>query len=659
MQMKATKLIFLFLSVSMMCISQSWTPARMIQFKRITSAIISPDGSSVAYTVSTPMMKGEKSEFLTHIRIASTNGSMNRQFTFGEKSCSNVRFSPDNKYITFTSSREGDTAQIYLMYPDGGEAEKITRQKNNVGIYDWAPDCKSIAFLMQDTLTAREELDNKEKRDMKVVDQYKNAHLYVLSLQKNDEGEYPVKRLTRGDFHITQINWSPDSRFIAFSHQQSPSADVWSTSDISVISAEGGNIKSLVNTTGADRNPRYSPDGQWLAFVSDGGKPSWAGRYDLYIIPAIGGSSRKLAATFDQNPQIIDWSPDSKSIWVGESYKTNWVVYTLPADGKPPKMITPDKGLYSNPSFSKTGDLMAYIFGEASTPPAVMVMSMKDQQIRKLSSLNDDFAKKVHGRTEIISWKSKDGKYTIEGLVTWPVNYQKGRKYPLILNIHGGPAGVFNRSYTGSGSVYPIQYFADQGFIILRPNPRGSGGYGADFRFANKNDWGFGDYDDIMAGVDKLIADNIAHPDSLCVTGWSYGGYMTSMIITKTDRFKASMVGAGVTDLFSMTNTTDINSFLPFYFDGEIWDRTEIYLKHSAMAAVKNVKTPTLVIHGTEDLRVPISQGQELYGALKRMGVATEMVVYPRTQHGPEEPKFIQDIGERIINWFNKYLGRK
>jgi dipeptidyl aminopeptidase/acylaminoacyl peptidase len=346
-------------------------------------------------------------------------------------------------------------------------------------------------------------------------------------------------------------------------------------------------------------------------------------------------------------------------MWVGEAFKTRSAIYSLPSDGKSPRMINQDKGVYSGPSFSATGDMMAYVFTDTETPPEVMVMSLKDQKIRKLSSLNESFASMKHGKTEIISWKSKDGKYTIEGLVTWPVNYKKGRKYPLILNIHGGPAGVFNQGYTGAGTIYPIQYFADQGYIVLRPNPRGSGGYGADFRFANKNDWGFGDYDDIMAGVDKLIAENDAHPDSLCVTGWSYGGYMTSMIVTKTDRFKAAMVGAGVTDLFSMTHTSDIPGFLPDYFDGELWDRTDVYLKHSAMASVSKVKTPTLVIHGANDLRVPISQGQEFYGALKRLGVPAEMVIYPRTQHGPQEPKFIQDIGERIIKWFDLYLKKQ
>jgi dipeptidyl aminopeptidase/acylaminoacyl peptidase len=656
--MKTHKLIAFLIWLPLLGNTQSWNPGQMIHVKRLTSAIVSPDGNKVAYTVSTPLIDGEKSEYLTHIWMAGTDGTLNRQFTFGDKSCSNIQFSPDNKYLTFTSSRKEKT-QIYLMAVDGGEAESITNQKNNVGAYSWSPDGKKIAFLMTDTLTAKEEKDKKEKRDMEIVDhQYKNSHLYVLSIQKNSKGEYPVKRLTRGDFHITDLNWSPDSRTIVFSYQQSPSADFWTTSDISSIPADSGSVKLLVNNKGQDNNPKFSPDGQWIAFESDGGKASWAGRSDIYIMPANGGAPKKLAATFDQNPDLIDWSPDGKSVWIGESFKTKRVVYSLPIDGKNPKMLTSPDGVYSSPSFSKKSDLMACIFQDVSTPPEVMIMSLTDQRTKKLSSINEDFSQMKHAGTEIISWKSKDGKYVIEGLITYPKDYRKNRKYPLILNIHGGPAGVFNQSYTGAGSTFPLQAFADQGYVIIRPNPRGSGGYGADFRQANHNDWGFGDYDDIMAGVDKLVSENIAHPDSLCVTGWSYGGYMTSMIITKTNRFKAAVVGAGVTNLMSFTGTSDIPGFLPDYFDVEMWDRTDVFMKHSAMFAIKNVKTPTLILHGGNDLRVPLSHGQELYSALKRMGVRTEMVVYPRTQHGPEEPKFIQDIGERIIDWFNKQLKR-
>jgi dipeptidyl aminopeptidase/acylaminoacyl peptidase len=264
-----------------------------------------------------------------------------------------------------------------------------------------------------------------------------------------------------------------------------------------------------------------------------------------------------------------------------------------------------------------------------------------------------------HAESEVISWKSKDGKYNIEGLLTYPKDYKKGRRYPLILNIHGGPASSFIQAYTGASSVFPVQAWAEQGYVTLRPNPRGSGGYGGDFRLANHADWGFGDYEDIMAGVDDLIAKNIVHPDSLCVTGLSYGGYMTSWIITKTNRFKAAAVDAGVTDLISFTTTTDIPDFIPQYFGCEMWEKPDVYMKHSAMFQIKNAKTPTLVLHGEVDTRVPTSQGQELYGALKRLGVTTELVLYPRTQHGVSEPKFMLDYAVRTLDWFHKYLKRQ
>jgi dipeptidyl aminopeptidase/acylaminoacyl peptidase len=217
---------------------------------------------------------------------------------------------------------------------------------------------------------------------------------------------------------------------------------------------------------------------------------------------------------------------------------------------------------------------------------------------------------------------------------------------------------VFVQSYTAAGNIYPLQAFAQHGFAILRPNPRGSSGYGAEFRRANINDWGFGDFDDDQTGVDKVIEMGVAHPDSLVICGWSYGGYMTSFTVTKTKRYKAASVGAGVTDLVSFTGTADIPSFLPSYFGGEYWDRMQTYMKHSAVFNIKGVSTPTQVIHGLSDVRVPPSQGYEFYRALQRQGCPTEMIVYPRTPHGPQEPKFIQDIGERMIAWFNKHLER-
>ena len=260
-----------------------------------------------------------------------------------------------------------------------------------------------------------------------------------------------------------------------------------------------------------------------------------------------------------------------------------------------------------------------------------------------------------YGKTEVIKWKSKDGR-EIEGLLTYPVGYVAGTKVPFILNVHGGPAGAFQQSFIGGRGSYPIATFAQRGYAILRPNPRGSSGYGTEFRRANIQDWGGGDYEDLMAGVDKVIAMGVADPDRLGVMGWSYGGYMTSTIITKTHRFKAASAGAPVTNLMSFNGTADIPGFVPDYFGGQAWENPDVYAKHSAMFNIKGTTTPTLIQHGEADVRVPISQGYELYNALKAQGVPTRMIVLPRMPHGPNEPKMQVAAMQSNLDWFDKYL---
>lgn len=644
----------LVLVVPFLIVAQDrWTPDTMIKYKRVGATAISPDGRLVAYTVSTPQMEGEKSEFLTHVWVASADGKQNAQYTFGDKSCSNPSFSPDARYLSFTSSRGSDGKnQIWAMRLAGGEAEQLTKTKNGVGSYRWSNDSKRIAYSMTDPLTDEEEKDKKEKRDWDVVDDnYRYAHLYTIEV----DGDRKDRRLTGGDFHVTSFDWSPDGKTIAFSHQVNPTVDVWPSTDISSVPSDSGAVKSLVAMKGSDSTPRYSPDGKWIAFSSDGGDPRWPGQSDIYLIPAAGGQSKKLAETADRRPGIIDWSADGKEIYFSETEKTVSRVFALPVAGGKVRVMTTGSGVFSSAAVSQNGASMVFIHQTTDVPPEVMITGMRSFSPKKISNVHVDYPKYPLGRTEVISWKSTDGK-EIEGILTYPVNYEKGTRYPLILNIHGGPAGVFTQSYTAAGSVYPIQAFAQEGYAVLRPNPRGSSGYGKDFRFANVNDWGFGDYEDDMTGVDKVIEMGIAHADSLVVCGWSYGGYMTSFIVTKTNRFKAASVGAGVTNLMSFVGTADIPSFLPDYFGGEYWDRMDTYMKHSAMFNIKNVSTPSQVIHGEKDARVPLPQGQEFYIALKRRGIPTEMIVYPRTQHGPQEPKFIADIGKRILSWFNAHL---
>ena len=650
---------FFLFSFSLALAQTAWTPAVMIKFNRLGGTDISPDGRLIAYTISSPVMEGEKSEFLTHIWVASADGKMNAQFTQGDKSCLNPRFSPDGNYLGFVSSRGNEAkTQLWVIRLAGGEAEQMTKSKSGVEQFAWSPDSKRIALIQRENDSEQEEKNKKEKRDWTIVDSWKYSHLYTIPVEKNAKGERPVKRLTKGDFHITNFDWSPDGKTIAFTHQISPSPDHWTTSDISSVPSDSGALKSLVAMKGLDTGPLFSPDGQTIAFVSDGGIPKWAGTNDVYLISTSGGQPKKLAESPDRQVTLFHWSADGKDIYFGETDHTTYRAFALPANGGNARILTPGTGNFTSFSISADDKTLAFIYQTPEASPEVFITALSRFEMKKLSNANPDFPKIPMGKTEVIHWKSKDGK-DIEGLLTYPANYKSGRKYPLILNIHGGPAGVFTQNFTGAGSVYPIQAFAQQGYAVLRPNPRGSAGYGRAFRHANYNDWGFGDYDDDQTGVDKVIAMDVAHPDSLIICGWSYGGYMTSFTVTKTNRFKAASVGAGVTNLMTFVGTSDIPGFMPDYFGGEYWDRLEMFMKHSAMFNIKNVKTPSQVIHGEKDLRVPPSQGFEFYVAMKRLGVPTEMITYPRTPHGVQEPKFIQDIGERMIGWFNKQLRKK
>lgn len=656
-------LLLFFLSIAMTgALAQSaWTPAKMMSYKRLGGVAISSDGRHVAFTVAEARMTEDQSDFLTNIWVASGD-SQPMQWTFGDKSSLTPRFSPDGQYLSFRSSRETEGAtQLYRVRLAGGEAEKLTKETDNIIDYAWSPDGKYIAFIMNDSAAVRVKKDKKEKTDWQVVDNFDNAQLFVLSLNKGTDGKYPVRQLTNGPTHVTDMSWSPDSQTIAFSHQEGSWANAWPSSNIASVSVNGGAIKTLVADKGLDAGPAFSPDGKWIAYQTSKGDLEWAAKQSFRVIPAQGGKPMEIAASYDESPTGGPWwSADSKNLYFTEAYHTSSHFYSVPlAGGKPVKLTTHSKGLLSVLDANQKGDV-AFIYQDTETPAEVYRANAASMVPKKVSSVHSDFMmNQPLAKSEVISWKSKDGKYTIEGIVTYPSGYQKGKKCPLILNVHGGPAGVFGETYTGQSSPYPIQAFAGNGYAVLRANPRGSSGYGTEFRRANHRDWGFSDYDDLMGGVDKLITDGVVHSDSLVVTGWSYGGYMTSMIVTKTNRFKAAMAGAPVTNLMSFNGTADIPDFLVSYFDKEFWDDPEVYAKHSAMYNIKNAVTPTLVIHGLNDDRVPPEQGFQLHRALQRRGVPTEMVVYPRQPHGFQEPKFIQNVGERTMGWFDEYLRRR
>jgi dipeptidyl aminopeptidase/acylaminoacyl peptidase len=635
---------------------KGWTPDLILQVKRVGPVVPSPDATRAAFVVAEARMDGEKSHWLSQIHVASADGSSGFQLTHGDKSALSPKWSPDGQWIAFLSQRGGDTSNLFRIRLAGGEAEALTDEKGGILSYQWSPDGKSIAYSMPDPKTEAEEKAAKEKRDARVVDEdEKLARLYVIPIEKNDEGKRPPKRLTSGAIHVTRLDWAPDSAAIVFAHQKTPK--VFEQNDISIVRVSGGEPRPLAATTANESSPIYSRDGRSIAYLTSDDPPTWAFTAWVRVIPAAGGTARALAKTFDEQPDLVGWSADARAVYVTEVHGTIGRLSSLPIDGGASSFASPTEANVTAATLNTTGTAVGFAqaWSEKAPEPHLARLDRFDPQqiatVQRLPSSSDA----PLGRTDTVRWKAPDG-MDVEGLLTYPVEYERGRKVPLLVMVHGGPTGVFTRAFIGMPGPYPIPIFAARGYAVLRVNPRGSSGYGRSFRYANYKDWGGGDYRDIMSGVDHVIAMGVADPDRLGIMGWSYGGYMTSWVITQTKRFKAASVGAGVTNLMSFTGTADIPGFVPDYFGGEYWNVFDRWRERSAMFNIKGVTTPTLIQHGERDLRVPISQGYELYNALRRQNVPTTMVVYPRQPHGIQEPKLQKDAMERNLEWFDRWI---
>ena len=661
--MKKNFLLALFILFISFAKSQEsiWTPEESMKIKSISQVNMSEDGKYITYVVREAIMEEEKSEYLSQIWVSATDKSFNEKYTHSKKSSTSPKFSPNGKSIAFLSLRSGKN-QIWIMNSFGGEAKQITESKDGIKTFKWSSDGEFIAFTMNDPETKEEKKLKKEKRDVILVDKnFKYAHLYVI----NPDDKKSLKKITTGNFSINSFDWSPSGKNIVFSHQKDTNINTgFINTDISEVQIDNGIIKSLIKRPGLDSNPIYSNDGRSIAFVSSGGKIEPIGLKDIYVYSLENNQVKKLSETPNRSANILSWTPDDKNILIIESISTNSQVMSVEVSGDKIKYITSKenskypKGYFSSLAFNKSKSLMAYCYEDLKSPVEVYFSKSKKFKNVKISNINSELKYPELAISECISWKSKDG-LEIEGILTYPKNYEKGKKYPIILQIHGGPAGVFSERFSGRPGIYMTEYFAEKGYATIKPNPRGSTGYGKDFRYANYRDWGYGDFNDVTSGVDKVIEMGIADKNRQFVMGWSYGGYLTSFVVTKTDRFKAASMGAGLPNLVSMVTTTDIQDYIVGHMGGEFWDDYDTYEKHSAIYQIKNVVTPTQVIHGEKDLRVPFTQGQEFYRALNRLGVETEMIVYPRTPHGPREPKLLMDVSERILKWFGKFMPKQ
>ena len=639
----------------------NWTPQQCLKLKNITAVRPSPDGSKVLYTVREAMMTPERSEYINQVFVCNADGSNTIQLTRGEKNSGNPKWSYDGKWIAYTSNRDGKN-NLYVLPLGGGESERLTDVKSGVGDFEWSADGKAIAFTMADTEAENEEKNKKGKDDWYFMDDsVKQSRLYVLWLsEKDSSGKRIQKSFTKENYNVNEFSWSPDGKQIVFSHSKTALVNDQVYSDISIVDVTSGNAKKLLTTPAGESSPVFSPDGKYFAFYSTEDVVDWAGAEHVKIYSLADSKLLRLAATPNEDGGIIGWTSDSKNIVWGEPNKTLYSIYLLSTDGKKiTEWTKPGNELIGLPYLNETGNYLGFLLQTPVQLPQAYVSSISSYSPVKISNINADKATIALPKTEVIKWKAADGK-EIEGLLTYPLDYKSGQKVPLILNVHGGPAGVFSQTCIATnGGAYPLASLAEAGYAILRPNPRGSSGYGTAFRTANRKDWGGADYKDLMLGVDEVIRMGIAEESNLGVMGWSYGGFMSSWIVGHTDRFKAASIGAPVVDLAHQNLTDDIAVFLPSYFQTEPWADWALYDAHSPLRFVQNVKTPVMLQHGEADLRVPFTNAVMFYHALKRRGIPVRLLALPRQPHGPTEPKMILKVMQTNVEWFDKYLAAR
>ncbi len=613
------------------------SPEQTLKRYGIGDLQLSPDEKFVAFVVTDPI-KGSDQKRNIWLLNTETKGLIH--FTTSEKSDSQPRWSPDGKTLAFVSTR-GDRAQVYMVRIDGGEALALTESKTGVQSFEWSPDGKQIAFTARVPNTEQEDRKTKEKDDARVVDRDdKNSLIHLIDVQT-----HKVRQLTEPKWRISSFTWTPQGDRLIISANDAPIPE-WPKNHIYSVNISDGRMQEVAAPGGPFANIKISPDGRSLAFTGsrgDGPDP-----HDLLVMPMSGGQRVNLTATSIDRPiDAFVWRRDGSflaSVTTGFTH----AFYSITADGKAQKVR--DEPVAPSGPFCAGADVTAYVAQNTTSAPELW-LSRRGGAAERVTQFNKEWDTIPLAKLEIVQYRSFDGK-EIEAGILKPAGYRAGTKVPFVVMVHGGPTGSWSDSFDRWG-----QLLAARGYAILYPNIRGSLGYGHDFVISNRYDWGGGDWKDVMAAVDYAVSTGLADPDRLGIGGWSYGGYMAAWAVTQTNRFKASVSGAPMTDLASEfgTESPGVNS-------GDTWalgtpyENQDLFIKHSPVTFVKNVKTPTLLLNGEEDTTDPIGQVQQFFRGLKWYKVDCELVVYPREGHGIREEKHQIDVLNRVIAWYEKHL---
>jgi len=618
---------------------------------------ISPDGRWVAYTVTQTNFKDDA--FVTQVWVASTSSpAASVQLTRGNKSSGNPRWSPDSKWIAFSSDRTGDRNQVFTIRPDGGEAIQLTRSETPITSFDWSEDGKTIAYVATEPPT-KDDKDRKEQYgDFQVVHRdYGFAHLWTFTVADALKDPVIGQQRTKGrDFSVGGFSWSPDNERIAFSATNNPDLVQGATSDIYLLELGSNNVKKIVLQPGPDNNPLWSPDGKQIVFSSAMGNPLFFhANSRLAVVSASGGPPRSITDRFDEQPGLVAWT--AGGIYFSAAQKTAAHLFRVDPAGTSIERVTgPDDLMGGGFSLTPDGKRMAFSVASPTTLNEISVSEVNAFVPRQLTRMTDQSKPFVLGSREVISWKSTDGTL-IEGVLIKPSGFDPSKKYPLLCIIHGGPTGVDRPALLAPDArYYPSDIWVSRGALVLKVNYRGSAGYGEKFRQLNVRNLGTGDAWDVLSGVDYLIAKGWVDPGKVASMGWSQGGYISAFLTTSSDRFKAISVGAGISNWATYYYNTDITPFTIQYLGDDPVDDPQIYQKTSPMSYIKKARTPTLIQHGELDRRVPIANAYELRQGLEDRGVKAEMIVYKGFGHGITKPRSQRAVMQHNLAWFNHYL---